>query len=80
MSSKRYEYKVLESAELPELERKLTELGAQGWSAEGYGVLPSGQRSVLLSRKRYEGDRHKSHHHHGPRPATDREPQADDRH
>lgn len=62
MSSKRYEYKVLESDELPELERRLTELGAQGWSAEGYGVLPSGQRSVLLSRKRHD-DKHRSHHH-----------------
>ncbi|MCA1586123.1 MAG: hypothetical protein LC791_15595 [Acidobacteria bacterium] len=60
MSSKRYEYRVLETAELAELERQLTELGADGWSAEGYGVLPSGERSVLLSRR---PDRHKHHDH-----------------
>jgi hypothetical protein len=78
MSSKTYEYRVVETAELAELERQLTELGAKGWSAEGYGVLPSGERSVLLSRKREYGH-HKHRHGH---PGHDRprdEPPGEDR-
>lgn len=78
MSSKHYEYKLIETDELPELERQLTELGGQGWSAEGYGVLPSGQRSVLLSRKKHD-DHHRSHHVRHRHPGH-RETQAGDQH
>lgn len=62
MSSKRYEYKVLESSDLGEFEQQLTSVGGQGWSAVGYGVLPNGNRSALLQRKKYERDHRHDHH------------------
>lgn len=62
MSSKRYEYKVLESADLGEFEQQLTSIGGEGWSAVGYGVLPNGNRSALLQRKQHH--EHDEHHHH----------------
>ncbi len=57
MSSKRYQFKLIEAADAGELETRLREAGAQQWSAVGYGVLPDGQRSVLMERKV------KAHHH-----------------
>lgn len=51
MSHKRYQYKLVESADPAELEGRLKEAGGQQWSAVGYGVLPDGRRSVLMSRK-----------------------------
>jgi hypothetical protein len=62
MSSKRYEYKVLESADLAEFEHHLATVGGEGWSAVGYGVLPDGRRSALLERKQKSHDH--DHHHH----------------
>lgn len=62
MSSKRYEYKVLEAAELGEFEQQLGAAGGEGWSAVGYGVLPNGSRSALLARKQHDHDH--DHHHH----------------
>ena len=51
MSHKRYQYKLIEAANAAELETRLKEAGVQQWSAVGYGVLPDGQRSVLMERK-----------------------------
>ena len=65
MSAKHYEYRVVEVTELAEMERQLTALGSDGWAAVGYGVLPSGQRSVLLSRKQ---DKRKRDRHGHDRP------------
>ncbi len=62
MSAKRYQFKVIEAADAPELEKLLREAGARMWSAVGYGVLPDGRRSVLLERKVKIRDR-RSHHH-----------------
>jgi hypothetical protein len=64
MSSKRYQFKVIEAADAAALETKLREAGAEGWSAVGYGVLPDGTRSVLLERKEKDRhhDRHADHH------------------
>lgn len=65
MSSKRYRYKVIESGDPAELTRLLAEAGTQGWSAVGYGVLPSGERSALLSRKfKVHGHKHRHRHDH----------------
>ena len=61
MSSKRYQFKLIEAADAPELETKLREAGTRMWSAVGYGVLPDGRRSVLLERKVKVHNRH-SHH------------------
>jgi uncharacterized membrane protein YcaP (DUF421 family) len=58
MSHKRYQYKLIEAADAAELEGKLREAGARLWSAVGYGVLPDGQRSVLLERKIKVHNRH----------------------
>ncbi len=63
MSSKRYEYKVLESSDLAEFEQQLTTVGGDGWSAVGYGVRPNGSRSALLQRKQHDPDQHDHHHH-----------------
>lgn len=63
MSSKHYEYKVLESSDLAEFEQQLTTVGGEGWSAVGYGVLPNGSRSALLQRKQHEHHEHGDHHH-----------------
>lgn len=67
MSSKRYEFKVLESADLAALEQQLTNAGGEGWSAVGYGVLPTGSRSVLLQRKQHDQDHDEHHPHHRQR-------------
>jgi hypothetical protein len=64
MSSKRYEYKVLESSDLAEFEQQLTTVGGEGWSAVGYGVLPNGSRSALLQRKQHDHGHDERHHHH----------------
>lgn len=61
MSAKRYQFKLIEAADAPELETKLREAGTRMWSAVGYGVLPDGRRSVLLERKVKMRHRH-SHH------------------
>jgi hypothetical protein len=60
MSSKRYQFKVIEAADAAELETRLREAGSQQWSAVGYGVLPDGRRSVLMERK--TKIHHRSHH------------------
>lgn len=60
MSSKRYQFKVIEAADAAELETRLREAGSQQWSAVGYGVLPDGRRSVLMERK--TKIHHLSHH------------------
>ena len=60
MSSKRYQFKLVEAADSAELETKLREAGTRMWSAVGYGVLPDGRRSVLLERK--VKVHHRSHH------------------
>jgi hypothetical protein len=60
MSSKRFQFKLVESADPAELETRLREAGSQQWSAVGYGVLPDGRRSVLMERK-------VKLHHHGHR-------------
>lgn len=66
MSSKRYEFKILETADLAEFEQQLSAIGAQGWAAVGYGVLPNGIRSALLQRKHEEHDHsHRGHHRRG---------------
>jgi uncharacterized membrane protein YcaP (DUF421 family) len=62
MSHKRYQFKVVEAANAAELETKLREAGTKQWSAVGYGVLPDGQRSVLLERKLKIRNRQHSHH------------------
>ncbi len=51
MSHKRYQFKLIEAADAPDLETRLKEVGSQQWSAVGYGVLPDGRRSVLMQRK-----------------------------
>jgi hypothetical protein len=51
MSHKRYQFKLIEAADAPDLETRLTEAGSQQWTAVGYGVLPDGRRSVLMERK-----------------------------
>jgi hypothetical protein len=61
MSHKRYQFKLIEAADAAELEGKLREAGTRQWSAVGYGILPDGQRSVLLERKLKIRNRH--HHH-----------------
>jgi hypothetical protein len=60
MSSKRYQFKLIEAADAAELETRLREAGSQQWSAVGYGVLPDGRRSVLMERK--TKIHHRSHH------------------
>jgi len=71
MSSKRYEFKLIEAADPAELETKLQESGSQQWSAVGYGVLPDGRRSVLMERStklRHHGHhRDRGHRHHEER-------------
>ena len=62
MSSKRYQYKLIETAEVAELEGQLRDAGTKQWSAVGYGVLPDGRRSVLMERKIKVHDRHRHHH------------------
>ena len=69
MSSKRYQYKVVEAADPAELETQLRDLGTKMWAAVGYGVLPDGRRSVLMERKIKI-----RHNHHRDR---DREPDRD---
>ena len=39
MSAKRYQFKLIEAADAPELEKLLREAGTRMWSAVGYGVL-----------------------------------------
>ena len=68
MSHKRYQFKLLEAADVAELETKLREAGTRQWSAVGYGVLPDGRRSVLLERK--VKVRH-GHHQRDARPAAE---------
>jgi hypothetical protein len=67
MSHKRYQFKLIEAADAPELETKLREAGTRMWSAVGYGVLPDGRRSVLLERKikvrSHHDDRHREERH-----------------
>ena len=58
MSHKRYQFKLIEAKDAAELEGKLREAGTRLWSAVGYGVLPDGQRSVLLERKIKVHNRH----------------------
>ena len=70
MSSKRYQFKLVENAEPAELEKLLREAGARQWSAVGYGVLPDGRRSVLMERK--VKIHHRKHHHDHDEP-RDRE-------
>jgi hypothetical protein len=60
MSSKRYQFKLIEAADAAELETRLREAGSQQWSAVGYGVLPDGRRSVLMERK--TKIHHRGHH------------------
>ena len=67
MSSKRYQFKLVESAEPAELETLLREAGARQWSAVGYGVVPDGRRSVLMERKIKI---HHRKHHHDPHEAS----------
>ncbi len=71
MSSKRYQFKLIEAADAAELESRLKEAGAQQWSAVGYGVLPDGRRSVLMERK--TKIHHRGHHHDAPREAPPRD-------
>jgi hypothetical protein len=61
MSHKRYQFKLIEATDAADLEARLKDAGAQQWSAVGYGVLPDGQRSVLLERKVKVRDRHDRH-------------------
>jgi hypothetical protein len=60
MSSKRYQFKLIEAADAADLETRLREAGSQQWSAVGYGVLPDGRRSVLMERKTKV--HHRGHH------------------
>jgi uncharacterized membrane protein YcaP (DUF421 family) len=65
MSSKRYQFKLIEAKDAAELESKLREAGSQQWSAVGYGVLPDGQRSVLMERKvKIHHQKHRDHGRH----------------
>jgi hypothetical protein len=73
MSSKRYQFKVVESADPAELETRLREAGAQQWSAVGYGVLPDGRRSVLIQRKVKVRHGHGHHRDHGHRDHAERD-------
>jgi uncharacterized membrane protein YcaP (DUF421 family) len=73
MSSKRYQFKVVESADPSELETRLREAGSQQWSAVGYGVLPDGRRSVLMERKVKARHRHDTHHDRGDRDRDERD-------
>lgn len=75
MSSKRYQFKVIEAADAAELETQLREAGTRMWSAVGYGVLPDGRRSVLLERK--VKAHHRSHHHRDRDGRDDRDAVAD---
>jgi uncharacterized membrane protein YcaP (DUF421 family) len=75
MSSKRYQFKVIDAASASELEARLREAGAERWSAVGYGVLPDGTRSVLLERKQKD-DHHDRHAEHHDRREDDRKPPA----
>ena len=59
MSHKRYQFKLIEAADAPELETRLKEAGSQQWAAVGYGVLPDGRRSVLMERKVKSHTRHR---------------------
>lgn len=59
MSHKRYQFKLVEAADAPDLETRLREAGSQQWSAVGYGVLPDGRRSVLMQRKVKSHTRHR---------------------
>ena len=69
MSSKRYQYKLIETADVAELEGQLKDAGTRQWSAVGYGVLPDGRRSVLMERKVKVHDRHRHHRQsHGASP------------
>jgi hypothetical protein len=61
MSHKRYQFKLIETADAAELEAKLREAGTRQWSAAGYGVLPDGRRSVLLERKIKVRHHHRTH-------------------
>ena len=72
MSSKRYQYKLIEAADAAELETRLKDAGVQQWSAVGYGVLPDGRRSVLMERKV------KTHGHHDRRRDVERPPVSTD--
>ena len=65
MSSKRYQFKLIEAADAAELETRLREAGSQQWSAVGYGVLPDGRRSVLMERKTkiHHRGHHRDHDH-----------------
>jgi hypothetical protein len=73
MSSKRYQFKLIE-ADAAELETRLREAGSQQWSAVGYGVLPDGRRSVLMERKTkiHHRGRHRDHEHDGSRDSSER--------
>ena len=64
MSSKRYDHKLLESADRAEFEQQLSSVGAEGWSVVGYGVLPNGSRSALLQRKQHDASDHDHGHRH----------------
>jgi len=76
MSSKRYQFKLIEEVDAAELEARLREAGSQQWSAVGYAVLPDGRRSVLMERK--VKDRHHARHrdygHHRDRYESESEP------
>jgi uncharacterized membrane protein YcaP (DUF421 family) len=65
MSSKRYQFKLIEAVDANELESQLREAGARQWSAVGYGVLPDGRRSVLMERKVKTHHRHQHHTREG---------------
>lgn len=72
MSSKRYQFKVIEAADPTELEARLREAGSRQWSAVGYGVLPDGRRSVLMERT-VKVRHHHSRRDHGHRDRDERE-------
>ena len=61
MSSKRYQYKLIETSDVADLEGQLRDAGTKQWSAVGYGVLPDGRRSVLMERKVKIHDRRRHH-------------------
>jgi uncharacterized membrane protein YcaP (DUF421 family) len=68
MSLKRFQYRVIETADVVELEGQLRDAGTKQWSAVGYGVLPDGRRSVLMERKVKVHDRHRHHREVHPSP------------
>ena len=76
MSSKRYQFKLIEAADAAELETRLREAGSQQWSAVGYGVLPDGRRSVLMERKTKIHHRRGHHDHKHDRDAGDEQPET----